>query len=89
MIIGSILFLTICTFILFSIIGVFHKKVGRIMKMINFYIIRLRLTRRNINKLPKTAKKFYPVLRHRRGLFLKKLFQNYQKNHPQKKIDRK
>ncbi len=54
------------------------------MKMIFFYLRQLRANRKNFKKLPKTAKKFYPVLRRRRGLFLSKLFQNYHKKHPPK-----
>jgi len=79
MITGSILILIILAFILFSIIGVFNKKIGRFMKMITYYLKSLRLTKRNILKLPKTAKKFYPVLRRRRRLLVIKLFKNYQK----------
>jgi len=80
MITGSILILIILAFILFSIIGVFNKKIGQFMKMVTYYLKNLRLTKRNIVKLPKTAKKIYPVLRRRRSLFVIKLFQNYQKN---------
>ncbi len=80
MIIGSVSILIILAFILFSIIGIFNKKIGRFMRMITFYLKNLRLTKRNITKLPKTAKKIYPVLRRRRTLFIIKLFQNYQKN---------
>jgi|GEM_PF-2196842 len=83
MIAGSILVLIILAFILFSVIGIFNKKIGRFMKMITYYLKNLRLTKRNIVKLPKTAKKFYPVLRRRRRLFVIKLFQNYQKNKKQ------
>ncbi len=80
MIAGSMLIFIILAFILFSIIGIFNKKIGRFMRMIIFYLKNLRLTKRNIYKLPKTAKKIYPVLRRRRTLFINKLFQNYQKN---------
>lgn len=80
MVIGTVSILIILAFILFSLIGIFNKKIGRFMRMITFYLKNLRPTKRNIYKLPKTAKKIYPVLRRRRTLFISKLFRNYQKN---------
>ncbi len=84
MISGSIFILVICTLILFRIIGIFNKKIGNLMKVIFFYLWRLRANKKNLKKLPRSAQKIYPVLKRRRTLFIKKLFRNYQ-NHNQAK----
>jgi len=78
MITGSILLLLICALIIFKIIGIFNKKIGNLMKVIFFYLWRLRANKKNLKKLPHSARKIYPVLKRRRSLFIKKLFKNYQ-----------
>jgi len=83
MIIGSIVILLLSLFILFSAIGLFNKPVRKWMAVIRFYLTKLRANRKNFKKLPKTAKKFYPVLRHRRSLFKLKLLKNF---HHHKKV---
>jgi len=80
MITGSFLILLICALILFKIIGIFNKKIGNLMKVIFFYLWRLRVSKDNLKKLPRSARKIYPVLKRRRSLFIKKLFKNYQSN---------
>lgn len=80
MISGSILILIVCTLIIFKIIGIFNKKIGNLMKVIFFYLWRLRVNKNNLKKLPHSARKIYPVLKRRRSLFIKKLFKNYQSN---------
>ncbi len=80
------LILLIFMLIIFSIIGLFHRKTGKLMRVVFFYLRRLRANRRNIKKFPSIIRKFFPVLRRRRGrgLFLKKIFENYRKNKFQK-----
>jgi hypothetical protein len=78
MITGSILLLIIFTLILFSIIGIFNKKIGNIMKVVFFYLKRLQANKKNLKKLPRSVRKIYPVLKRRRSLFIKKLFENYR-----------
>lgn len=77
MITGSIIILLVSLFILFSIIGLFHKPIGEWMAVIRFYLKKIRANKKNLKKLPKTVKKFYRVLRYHRSLFKLKLFKNF------------
>ncbi len=85
MITGSFLIIIILALLLFSFIGLFNKRIGDIINVIFFYLRNLRPSRKNFLKLPITVKKFYSVLRWRRGLLLKKLFARYQHHHARKK----
>jgi len=78
----------ILALLLFSFIGLFNKKIGEVMKVIFFYLRHLRPSRKNFLKLPITARKFYPVLRRRRGLFLKKLVTRYKCHRAKKKEEK-
>lgn len=89
MVTGSILILIICTLILFWIIGLFNKKIGDLMKVVFFYLKRLRVTRQNLKRLPKTVKKIYPVLKHRPTLLINKLNKNYRTNQQSKTLSPK
>lgn len=88
MVTGSLFILMIIAVLLFSLIGLFNKKIGDLMKVIFFYLRSLRPSRKNFLKLPITVRKFYPVLRRRRGLLLKKLFARYHRHREKKKKDK-
>jgi len=83
MLIGSGIILAALILGLLFLIGIFNKKIAKLARVILFYIKRLRLNRKNMAKLPKTAKKIYPVLMsgpRGRGLFRKKISKNYEVN---------
>jgi len=80
MIIGSSLIIALITLGLLFLIGLFNKKIERLVRIIFFYLRKIRFNRRNMRKLPKTARKIFPVLKRPRGrgLMRIKIFKNYQ-----------
>ena len=78
-----VLSLIFVALILCSVVEPFNKRVRKWMRVARFYIRRLRATRRNLRKLPKTARKLWPVLKQKRAfkLFRLKLLQTYHHHH--------
>lgn len=71
----------IIAFIVFYIIGLFNKRVGRNMKVIIFHARRLRASRHNMRKLRRQARQAKRIIRRRKlGLLFKKLSRVYQDN---------
>lgn len=62
------------------VIGLFHNKTDRTMKIIIFYLSRCRLSRRRLLRLPCTLRKFYRVLKKRRSLLFLKMKKKYQES---------
>ena len=87
MISGPILILALITLLLFSIVGLFNKRIGNIMNVIYFYLRRLRANRQNFRKLPISLRKFFTVLRYKRSrrLFLRKIFKRYHRHREHRK----
>jgi hypothetical protein len=63
-----ILSLLLSLFIILSLIEPFNKRVKKWMHVLRFYLSRLKINRRNLEKLPRTARKFWPVLRKKEVL---------------------
>ncbi len=78
MIISAITILVLLALLVGYIIGLFHKRTDGVMKIIFFYLRRLRPTRPNLKKLPKTAKKAPPVIRQKGKLLWRKMSGRYQ-----------
>lgn len=72
-------------FIVLSLVEPFNKRVRKWMRVARFYLSRLKATRHNLRKLPKTARKVWPVLKKKRAfnLFKLKLLKTYH-HHKQK-----
>lgn len=60
------------------LIGLFHKQTGRNMKLVFFYVRRVEMTRKNLQKIPQTLKRILTVLRKRRPLLLLKMRKKYR-----------
>ena len=88
MLIGSAALLIACILVVFSIIGLFNKRIGKGVRVMFFYVRRLRANRKNMRKLRRTARKAYRVLRRSRSRqsFLKKVFANYHNHKDLQKI---
>lgn len=75
----TVLSLLIIIFVILSLVEPFNKKVRKWMRVARFYLGRLKATRHNLRKLPKTVRKIWPVLKKPRAfsLFKLKLLKNY------------
>lgn len=62
------------------VVGLFHNKTDRTMKIIIFYLSRCRLSRRRLLRFPRTLRKFYRVLKKRRSLLFLKMKRKYQES---------
>lgn len=82
MITATIISLIILILIILTIMEPFHQGVRKWMQVLRFYVKRLRINKRNLYKLPKTAGKAWPVLKQKRGfnLFKIKLLKNYNQH---------
>ena len=80
MIIGSGIIIALIALGILFLIGLFNKKIECLVRIIFFYLRKIRINRRNMRKLPKTARKIFPVLKGQRGrgLMRIKIFKNYQ-----------
>jgi len=72
--------LTLLALIIGWIIGLFHRKTDRTMKIIIFYLSRCRLNRRHLLRLPRTLKKFHCVLKKRPSLLFLKMRRKYRES---------
>lgn len=75
----AILSLVILSFIVFSLIGLFNKKIRHNMRVVIFHLKKFRVNRKNIRKLRRQARQTKHMLRRQRfELFWKKLSKSYQ-----------
>lgn len=75
----TILFLASLAFLIFYLIGLFNKRIGRNMKVIIFHIRRMRASRRNMRKLRRQTRQAKRIVRRQKTRLLwRKLLKIYQ-----------
>ena len=86
MIITIVLILAFFALLIFWLIGLFDKKIGRNVSVILFHLKRLRVTRKNVRKIRRQTRQAKRIMRRQKfGLLWKKLRNSYQNNQDNKK----